>query len=275
MAQDKYSAVWLSHSSINDYLKCPRAYFLHNIYKDPVTKHKVSLINPSLALGQVVHAVLESMALLPIQTRLSIPLLTLYKEKWKAVTGKAGGFKSSNEEDYYKTRGVKMLQRVTDNPGPLLNKALRIKKDLPSYYLSETENIILCGKIDWLEYIESDDSVHVIDFKTGKHDEEDSSLQLPIYHLLVKNCQSRNVSKASYWYLDREDTPLEVELPDTDQSTETILTMAKTIKSAREQHTLSCPKNGCFACKPYEAIVHGGAEFVGVGGYNQDLYILK
>lgn len=26
--QDKYSAVWVSHSSINDFLKCHRAYFL-------------------------------------------------------------------------------------------------------------------------------------------------------------------------------------------------------------------------------------------------------
>ena len=37
MAVDKYTAVWVSHSSMGDFLKCPRAYFLHNVYKDPKT----------------------------------------------------------------------------------------------------------------------------------------------------------------------------------------------------------------------------------------------
>ena len=36
------------------------------------------------------------------------------------------------------------------------------------------------------------------------------------------------------------------------------------------KHLLS----GCFACKPYEAIVAGKAEYLGVGGYGQDMYSL-
>src|ERR1035437_4279352 len=34
MAQDKFNAVWVSHSSIGDFLKCPRLYYLHNVYKN-------------------------------------------------------------------------------------------------------------------------------------------------------------------------------------------------------------------------------------------------
>ena len=56
---------------------------------------------------------------------------------------------------------------------------------------SPEENIILCGKIDWLKYNEDTDSVCIIDFKTGKHDENGESLQLPIYQLLLKNLQKR------------------------------------------------------------------------------------
>src|SRR3989338_4517432 len=116
--KDKYTAVWVSHSSITDFLKCPRAYFLHNIYKK---------------------------------------------------------------------RGEEMLSYLGQNPGPLKNLAVKIKMDLPYYYLSEQDNIILCGKIDWLEYLPESDSVHIIDFKTGRGEEDKDSLQLPIYHLLVTN----------------------------------------------------------------------------------------
>ncbi|WP_460990051.1 PD-(D/E)XK nuclease family protein, partial [Staphylococcus aureus] len=81
--------------------------------------------------------------------------------------------------------------------------------------LDEDENIILSGKIDWVEYIEGDDSIHIIDFKTGKHEEDEESLQLPIYTLLAKNLQKRKVAKISYWYLDDANpkTIVEKEIP--------------------------------------------------------------
>src|SRR5207249_4528187 len=117
--------------------------------------------------------------------------LDQYNEAWKKVTGKLGGFKNTDQEQRVKERGAQMLQRVIDNPGPILNQAIKIQKELPNYYLSVEENIVLCGKIDWLEYIPDDDTVHIIDFKTGRHDESADSLQLPIYYLLVENCQKR------------------------------------------------------------------------------------
>ena len=56
----------------------------------------------------------------------------------------------------------------------------------PNFFLSEEENIILNGKIDWMEYIEEGDSVRVIDFKTGRNKESQGSLQLPIYLVTFK-----------------------------------------------------------------------------------------
>ena len=69
MAKDKYTAVWVSHSSMSDYLKCPRLYFLRNVYRDPKTNHKVALMQPPLALGQVVHDTIESLSRLPAEAR--------------------------------------------------------------------------------------------------------------------------------------------------------------------------------------------------------------
>jgi ATP-dependent helicase/DNAse subunit B len=147
----------------------------------------------------------------------------------------------------------------------------------PNFLLSEKENIILCGLIDWLEYVEADGTVKILDFKTGKNDEGEDSLQLPIYLLLLDALQKRKVSGAAYWYIDRSDKPVEMALPDMNEARKKVLDIALEIKKARESKSFACPRGekGCFACKPYEAIVKGEAEYIGVGGYGQDMYMLR
>ena len=58
MAADKFTATWISHSSISDFLKCPRAYYLKNMYKDPKTGHKIQLMSPPFELGKDVDEVI-------------------------------------------------------------------------------------------------------------------------------------------------------------------------------------------------------------------------
>ncbi len=278
---DKYSAVWVSHSSMGDFLKCPRAYYLHNVYKNPKTGRKINIVNPALALGQAVHEVLEGLANFKAEERFEKSLLDTFDESWKKISGKKGGFKSAKEEAEAKTRGRAMLLRVMKNPGPLKNKTVKMPPGVngmpPNFYLSEEENIILCGKIDWLEYVPESDSVRLLDFKTGKHDEAEDSLQLPIYHLLLKNCQKRPLAGASYWYLDRPDTPTYFELPELEAGRKAVLETARIVKTAREKREFLCPRGekGCFACMPFEKILRGEAEFIGTGEYNQDIYTIE
>ncbi len=280
MAQDKYTAVWVSHSSIGDFLKCPRAYYLHNVYKDPKTGRKINIVNPALSLGQAVHMTLEELKNLPVDERLAHDLLSDFENAWSKVSGKKGGFKSGIEEAEAKTRGKAMIERVIKNPGPIANKTVKIKEGHsgmpPNFFLSDEENIILCGLIDWIEYVEEDDSIRVLDFKTGKYEENEESLQLPIYLLLLNALQSRKVSGASYWYLDRDDKPVSMPLPNLSEARGKVLSVAMRVKEAREKKNYNCPRGdkGCFACKPYEAILNGKAEYIGVGGYGQDMYIL-
>lgn len=278
MINDSYSATWVSHSSINDYLKCPKAYYLHNVYKNPRTKHKIAIINPAMALGQSVHEVLEALSTINAEERLKVPLLDKYDEVWSKISGKKGGFKSQEEEAMYKERGRLMIQRVINNPGPLVNKAVTLKVGdpsfpLPRFQISVEDNIILCGKIDWMEYIPETDSVHIIDFKTGKHEEDPNSLQLSIYCLLVKSLQKRNIHKVSYWYLDGNDEPNEVNMPNLDDAKVKIIDIGRKIKELRASRIFDCPKNGCYACKPYVAVINGEAEFVGTSDY-QDIYVI-
>lgn len=274
--RDKYKAVWVSHSSIADFLGCPRAYYLRNVYKDPKTGHKITVTSPALSLGQAVHEVVEGLSILPVENRLEIPLVKKFDVAWQKVSGKMGGFIDSKQEEEYKERGRVMLKRVEEHPGPLLNKAVKIPTDfLPNYYLSEEEDIILCGKIDWLEYLEETDSIHIIDFKTGKNEESEESLQLPIYLLLASNTQSRPVTKASYWYLNKSDELVEKTLPNLADSKEKVLAVARRIKLARQLKHFVCPTNGCMKCRPLERILKSEGEKVRVSDTKQDIYILN
>ncbi len=260
---------------MGDYLKCPRAYYLKNVYKDPKTHHKISIMSPALALGQSVHEVIESLSILPVSERFSVPLAEKFNQAWAKVEGQKGGFKDSSQEAETHLKGLDMLQRVTDHPGPILRKTVKIRQELPYFWLSEEDNIILCGKIDWLEYDEATDGVRILDFKTGKYDEDPDSLQLPIYLLLASKCQSRTVEGVSYWYLGRDNAPTPVNLPDTQEALARVLSVAKKVALARKLNHFQCPKiSGCRDCLPLEAAASGKGKFVGVNDFGQDVYVI-
>ena len=289
---DKYTAVWVSHSSMGDFLKCPRSYYLHNMYKDPATGRKMSIVSPHMSLGIAVHEVLEGLGEYPSNERMDRDLRALFEAQWEKVTGIKGGFETPEMEEQFKMRGKEMINTVIKDPKFLVNKRIKLPKEKmnPNYYLSEDENIILNGQVDWLEYL-SDDTLHIIDFKTGKHEEKDGSLQLPIYLLLCNALQKRKVSKASYWYLE-ENKVVEKELPDAETAYRDVLEVALRVKAARKSGEFGCPQGnydpetntgGCFSCRPYEKILmwkkgtldDGSVTSIGIGGFNQDMFTCK
>jgi ATP-dependent helicase/DNAse subunit B len=274
MVKDKYTALWVSHTSMRDFLNCTRCYYLNNIYRNPDTGHKVKLMSPPLAVGQAVHEVVESLSVLPTEDRFRTSLIELFEKSWEKVSGARGGFLNPEVEIQYKKRGEDMLRHVMDNPGPLKNLAVKINMDLPYFWLSEEENIILCGKIDWLEYLPASDSVHIIDFKTSKSEEDGESLQLPIYALIATEAQKRPVARASYWYLNRHILPVQKQLPDIEETREKVLKVAKEIKLVRQLEKFDCKSGGCGYCHGLEKIVDGTAMYVGTDDFNQDVYIL-
>lgn len=237
----------------------------------------MTIVTPPLALGSAVHEVIESLAVLPVEERLKISLVKKLDPVWLKFTGKKGGFKNHDEERGYRERAIQMLINLQENPGPILEKAIKIKSkmNLPHYWLNEEDGIILAGKIDWLRYVEEDDSVEVIDFKTGKNEEKEDSLQLPIYLLVATHTQTKKVTGAAYWYLDRDDGLVKKNLPTEAESYERVYKVAKRIQLARKINHFKCPKDGCYACRPYERILKGEGELVGVSETRQDVYVLN
>lgn len=281
---DKYTAVWVSHSSMGDFLKCPRLYYLHNMYKDPQTGRKMSIVTPHMSLGIAVHNVLEGLANYPAGERMKRDLRATFEEEWLHVAGIRGGFTSETEEETFKLRGKEMINTVIKNPRFLTNKRIKLPKEKmnPNFYLSEDDNIILNGQVDWIEYL-PDDTLHIVDFKTGKHEEKEGSLQLPIYLLLCNALQKRSVSKASYWYLE-SDSVVEKDLPDISQAHHDVYQLAIQVKEARDKNIFICPRGdtGCIHCTSYEKILRwrkdssvAGVTSVGVGGFNQDIFVVN
>ena len=291
---DKYTAVWVSHSSMGDFLKCPRGYYLHNMYKDPATGRKMSMVTPHMSLGIAVHNVLEGLAEYPANERLKRDLRADFENEWLKVSGIKGGFLTPEQEEEFKVRGKEMINNVIKDPRFLANKRVKLPKEKmnPNFFLSPDDNIILNGQVDWLEYL-PDNTLHIVDFKTGKHEEKDGSLQLPIYLLLCNELRPQwKVSKASYWYLE-SDKMVEKELPDVETSRRDVLDVALKVKEARKAGDFHCPKGdydpetgegGCSCCRPYEEILAWKAGVladkdkvisVGIGGFNQDMFVVK
>lgn len=277
---DKYSAVWVSHSSMGDFLKCPRLYYLKNVYKDSITKRKMNIVSPALSLGVSVHEVLEGLADFPSEDRMNRDLVQWFDGVWKKVSGLQGGFVSEEQEKEYKMRGIAMLENVVRDPKFLIHKRIKLPRAEmnPNFYLSEEDNIILNGLIDWIEYLPETDSLHIADFKTGKYEEGEGSLQLPIYLLLCNSLQKRKVTKASYWYLE-SDKVVEKELPDLDTARRDVLEVALRVKKARDNKEFDCPKgeSGCMHCRVFEKILQkdSSVTHVGIGGFNQDLFVVR
>lgn len=264
-----YAAVWLSHSSISDLTKCPRLYYLHNVYKEPGNR-KIQVVSPYLTLGSVVHGTIERIRGLPREERFLWPLSHIFEELWEKSSGKKGGFVSADQEKEFKDRGANMIKRLEAHPGPLANLAIRINQPgekVPGIWLSQEENLVLCGNVDWIEVL-PDGSLHILDFKTGKNEEEATSLQLQIYLMLVGERSKRPISRTSYWYLDKDDEPVEIPLPKLESVAELLIKFGREMKQIRSQPEVICPKGGCRYCLEYDAILNKQAEYV---GYDQEM----
>ena len=318
--QDKYKAVWLSHSSIGDYEKCPRLYYLHDVYKDPKTKRKINITSPYMSLGIAIHNVVEDLKNYKVDDRKKIltekniilnqeKLLENFEIEFAKVSGKKGGFTSEEQEKEFKNRGVKMVQNVIADPKLLLNKTVSTKSYytgdmLPNFYISQEENIILCGNIDWIEYNEPEKiplnplfqkegrgTISVVDFKTGKNEEKENSMQLPIYKILLESLQNKwKVVNGKYWYLESGVViTKEIDEDKIKQVKEKIIKIGVEIRDKKLtwsgsdwlwnenfENNFACKngKEGCLHCKSYEKILAGEAEYLGVDMYKKDLYFI-
>lgn len=263
-------ALWVSYTALKDFLKCPNAYFLKNIYKDPKTGFRLQIASPYLTLGSTVHDSVKWY--LDMQGQVTREqLIEKYRNLWLKYRGKRGGFSSLEEEAGFGKRGLKMLDNFLNNAKVLEKSAPQVT--FPKYNL--VEDVILIGNFDFVGEV-PDGTLHIVDFKTGANDEEDT-LQLYIYAILAEANLGKPVSKASFWYLDREDRPKEIVLDSLEAKLDWLTVKASELKKAIKDKNWACVKEElCRDCKDYQAVINGKGEFqFSDYRYKKDIYYLK
>ena len=267
------NAIFISPSSISDFNRCPQLYFYRHVYRSPKTGLKVQLINPKLALGQVIHDTLRKFLYSAGLQKTQEQLRSILAWQWKQLAGEKGGFISIDEEKIYQDRAAKMLDRFWAHKHFKETQPVKIP-DFPKLDLGE--DIILTGRLDWLE--KENDGYHIIDFKTGENEERDDSIQLPIYAVLTSGILKTNKLRASYWYIGKDEEFKEFKLPDLTTILENLKKKGAIIKSARLTQSFGCSSGNesCWACRDFLAIVQGKAKLVSVDPIDrkQEIYII-
>ncbi len=258
------NTLWISHSAISSFDRCPRSYYLQYIYRNPHTGNRIQINNPYFSLGLAVHNTIEELSEVPIKKRTKISLTNRFDEIFSGYRGVAGGFISSVKEADFYQRGIKMMERV-ERSSFLHRPSVSTNTNFPTINLAG-EEIKLVGSLDWIELL-PDGSAHIVDFKTGNNKEGGDSLQLPIYTILAENNLSYKIKKVSYWYLQHDDEPICQEVKDTTNQLKIIKKKAQEIKQAIDSNHFPCRYPGrCFACGDYEKIFSGDAEMIAQGG---------
>ncbi len=266
--------LWISHSAISAFERCPQSYYYQYQYRDPKTGNRIQIVSPYFSLGLSVHKVLEDLVLVPIEEREKISLKDNFNKVWSDYSGKMGGFVSQKQEKEFKKRGEKMIERVISTDF-LKRPSTQIKGGLPSIDLIPEKNIKLVGSLDWIEIL-PDNSLHIIDFKTGKSKEKNDSLQLAIYNILAKEKLDKKVAKFSYWYLEKENKLTSKKMKLTDDLIESIKTKALEIKESVDGNNYPCHYNGsCFACGDFKKIFNGEAEFLKTEQGKDHYYVIN
>ncbi len=262
--------IFISFTSLSDFLKCPNSFYLKNIYRDPKSGNRIQIASPYLSLGSTVHDSVKWY--LEMQGQITFDQLEgKFRNFWLKYSGKRGGFSSREEEATFGQRGLKMLDNFFKN-------AKRLEKSAPSISFPKLhlfEDVVLMGNFDFVG--EKDDGTLVVcDFKTGVNDEKDA-LQLYVYAILAEANLGKAVSGASFWYLDRDDEPKGIVLDPLEPKLEWIKDKAKEVKKAIGEGNWVCIKGEelCRDCKEYQALISGKGEFQFTDHrYHKDVYFL-
>ncbi len=265
--------LWISHSAINAFDRCPQSYYYQYQYKNPETGNRIQIANPYFSLGLSVHQTIEDLSKVSVKERVEISLEDRFNEIWNEFSGKRGGFISETQENRFKKRGERMIKKV-EKSDFLQKPSVDMKEEIPNIDLIPEEDIKLVGSLDWIQILPSG-GLHIIDFKTGKNKEKNNSLQLPIYKILADDKLDDRVEKFSYWYLESENKPTPKEFDSVDHSLKKIKEKALEIKSHVESSRYPCHYNGrCFACGDFKRIFDGKADFLGTDSSGKDLYFI-
>lgn len=219
------------------FLQCKQLYKF--FYLDDIKDHYVTP-KPPIVMGEHVHRALDDFYAIPKSERTEKTLHDLLRKSWIRNRGCFG-----EQEKMWGEKALKMLSmyflehKADDDP---LYREQYVDTSLGS-------DLVLLGKVDRIDSSGNDDTLQVIDYKTGKEKDRthQDTLQLLLYSLLVQQKYKKPVEKASFWYLG---TGQEQSIHPTDDDLQAAVIeveeIAATVNS--EEEFLPSPNQFCKNC---------------------------
>lgn len=202
-----------SFSKIKRFEKCPLDYYFY--YLDPKWKG-FQKPRPYKTKGQAVHGAITLFYYLPQEKRTFENLKKCLSQAWfseidllkEPPLGQIGGFKDLHHERLEYIQCLKILKNfleTTDlNPPIFFLPTEKIKESFDDYeelIKPLNKNFSISGKFDRIDQLE-DGSLRIIDFKTGKNNED--KFQLIFYKLLAELNFQVPVKTVSFYYLNKK-----------------------------------------------------------------------
>lgn len=184
----------LSPFRINMYRKCPRQYKFHCVDNLELTQRN------HLVIANNVHGALRDFFSVNPEERNFELLEDFLRNRWFKKNKKSRtAFKTKEEEKEYGERALTMLKNFCQHHDTKI-QPFHLEKDLKML----VNDVLLFGRVDRIDRL-ADNSLHIIDYKTGKKAELETAddIQLMLYAVIIKkNWPKEAVSKASYFYLE-------------------------------------------------------------------------
>ena len=231
------SSLRLSPTAVASFRQCPQQYKFR--YVDRLGD-QFGGPRPYFTMGNHVHDTLkEFLSVVPLEQRNMETMVRLLKKNWRRYRV---GFRGEEDERRWADKALKQLNSFFTSHDTRIRPYL-----VEAWFETEiTPGLVLQSRIDRVD-LQADQTLHIIDYKTGNTPEASDWTQLYLNALVLSRKTPYPVSKASFIYLSSGsmDTAVIGEAV-LDQATWDLLHTARTI--GREKRFHPQPSSACRRC---------------------------
>ena len=233
----EYPPLKLSPHSVATFRECRQHYKFHYVER---LGDQYFRARPYFTMGNHVHTTLrEFLTRIPVELRTAKTTESLLRRHWSRCRI---GFKNAEQEKRWADKALGQLERFVAEHDVTV-QPLMVEVPMEAEI---TPKVTLVGRMDRVD-LESDGSLHIIDYKTGNMPEETDWSQLHLYALLLTRKLPYRVGKASFHYLASGVVQSTEILPDVlEQTVWDLLVTAKEINT--EKCFQPTPGPACKRC---------------------------
>ena len=232
--------MYLSHTSMELYVRCPQAWKLK--YRD---RHK-ELPKPYFNKGSAVHAALEAF----YKGRLSTPppledVLAAFEDEFDPEA-----YATDEERLEARADAQKMIREFYARYAEDFAPALMVEQD----FFFELDGIQLRAKVDRIDKVD-DEHVRIVDYKTGRFtplEKVESNPQLALYQLAVEDQLGMEVDSLELYHVPSQ-TPVRVDRRNEEQIRNVLHRVVKVSRGIEDEAFEPAPGSKCKWCdfKPW------------------------